>query len=135
MAVVTLRAPPRLSILFMSSRRAQTWVWLLLPFLVARALMPAGFMAQLHEGKLQIVLCSAGFSKLADLGQGDDQHGTVHVDDSCPFSQAAAAPVLLLNGSDAIPYVEDETFLPPTELAYYAAGPPRHHPARGPPHA
>lgn len=120
----------------MLSRRAQTWVWLLLPFLVARALMPVGFMAQLHQGKLQIVLCSAGFAKQASLGQGDGvKHDTSHADDSCPFAQVAAAPVLDVSGSEAIAYLASEVVLPTSELPYYAAGPPRQHRVRGPPQA
>lgn len=118
----------------MSSRRVQTWVWWLLPFLVARALMPVGFMAQAVDGKLQIVFCSAGVSQ---LHTGHDDSGNKHTsaqnDFSCPFAQAAAAPPLDIGSSEAIPFIPTAEILPPAESPYYAAGPPRFIATRGPP--
>ena len=119
----------------MTSRRVQSWVWLLLPFLVARALMPVGFMAQAHDGKMQIVFCTAGFAQPGAPSDHSDKHDSSHGDFSCPFAHVAAAPLPDLSGSVAIAFIDAEVFLPLTELPYYAAGPPRIHHVRGPPNA
>jgi Protein of unknown function (DUF2946) len=115
-----------------NSRRLQSWVWLLLPLLVARALMPVGFMAQLHDGKLQVVFCTAGYSQPYSDDHNKGKH-TAQSDFSCPFASVAAAPLLDVSGSEAIAFIETTVFLPLTELPYYAAGPPRTHRVRGPP--
>ena len=123
----------------MSRRQVHLWVWWLLPFLVARALMPVGFMAQAHDGKLQIVMCSAGVSLPGAQSAGDaNAHGgksfdAKHGDVSCPFAQAAAAPLLDVSGSQQIAFIPTAVSLPPAESPYYAAGPPRFIATRGPP--
>ena len=118
----------------MSSRRVQSWVWWLLPLLVARALMPVGFMAQAVDGKLQIVFCSAGMSQ---PGASHDDNGNKHTDAqndfSCPFAQAAAAPLPDFSGSEAIPFIPTAEILPSAESRYVATGPPRFIATRGPP--
>lgn len=118
----------------MSSRRIQSWVWWLLPLLVARALMPVGFMAQAVDGKLQIVFCSAG---IAQPGTAHDDSGNKHTDVqndlSCPFAQVAAAPLLDITSSESIPFIPTAEILPPAESPYYASGPPRFIATRGPP--
>lgn len=118
----------------MSSRRVQAWVWWLLPLLVARALMPVGFMAQVHDGKFQIVFCTAG-SAQAVGDHHDDVSGkhTAQSDYSCPFAQLAAAPLLDISSSEAIASIPAAELLPPAESPYYVAGPPRVVLTRGPP--
>lgn len=124
------------SIYSMHSRRTQAWIWWLLPFLVARALMPVGFMAQAMDGKLQIVFCSAGFAQ-AGLSHGADHDANKHAgaqnDFSCPFAHVAAAPMPLFTGSESIPFLATAEIVPPAESPYYAAGPPRFIATRGPP--
>ena len=118
----------------MNSRRVQLWVWWLLPFLVARALMPVGFMAQAQDGKLQIVFCNAGFSHSATgHDSAHNKHSSTQHDFSCPFAQAAAAPLLDIGSSESIPFIATAEILPPAASPYYAAGPPRFIATRGPP--
>ncbi len=118
----------------MTFRRAQSWVWWLLPFLVARALMPVGFMAQAHDGQLRIVFCSAAAAQVmdADDAAGDHEDAT-QSDVSCPFAQVAAAPLLDLSSIEAIAFIATTEILSPAESPYYAAGPPRFIATRGPP--
>ncbi len=118
----------------MTFRRAQSWVWWLLPFLMARALMPVGFMAQAHEGKLQIVFCSAGVaqSDASHDAAGKDHSGPQN-DFSCPFAHVTAAPLLDVGSSEAISFFPTAEILPPAESPYYASGPPRFIATRGPP--
>lgn len=122
----------------MTSRRLQSWVWWLLPLLVARALMPVGFMAQMQDGQLQIVFCSAGISQLArsdpgDADHADAQHNASQGDLSCPFAQAAAAPLPDLSRSEVVSFIPAAVILPWSESPYYASGPPRFIATRGPP--
>lgn len=118
----------------MNSRRVHSWVWLLLPLLVARAVVPVGFMARAQDGQLQMVFCSSGISQPdADHDAAGKQHTDAQNDFSCPFAQVAAAPLPDLGGSVAIPFIPAADILPPAESPYYAAGPPRFIATRGPP--
>ncbi len=126
----------------MTFRRAQCWVWWLLPFLVARALVPVGFMAQMSEGQFRLVFCTAGMAQTLNAGAATDhaadkstghQGSATQADFSCPFSQVAAVPLLDISGSEAIPFISSAEVLPPAESPYYAAGPPRRITNRGPP--
>lgn len=96
--------------------------------------MPVGFMAQVHDGKFQIVFCTAG-SNQSIVGDHADTSGkhTAQSDDSCPFAQLAAAPLLDISSSEAIASIPTVELLPPAESPYYAAGPPRVVLTRGPP--
>ncbi|MGE0116054.1 MAG: hypothetical protein AB7T07_14375 [Steroidobacteraceae bacterium] len=118
----------------MSSRRIQTWVWWLLPLLVARALMPVGFMAQARDGKFQIVFCMAGVS-LPQAAAHDDAGSdrASQSDLSCPFAHAAAAPLLDTSSSVVIAFFPSAEIYPPADLPNHASGPPRFDLARGPP--
>ncbi|MGE0116057.1 MAG: DUF2946 family protein [Steroidobacteraceae bacterium] len=119
----------------MSSRRLQTWVWWLLPLLVARSLVPVGFMAQAHEGKFQIVFCTTGVSLPLAVAHDDagGNHDASHANSSCLFAQAAAVPLPDLSGSAAIAFLPTAEMLPPADLPTHASGPPRLDRARGPP--
>jgi len=85
-----------------NTRRAQAWAWWLLPFLVARALLPMGFMAQAQNGQLNLVLCSAGFAKLNPTtriesntraaSQDELAHqGSSQAEGVCPFALSSGA--------------------------------------------
>jgi len=129
--------------------RSQSWVWWLLPFLVARALVPVGFMARVSDGQLSVVFCSVGALGLQAANHktsvtgahadgslsaaSDDQDDSTQADFSCPFSQVAAAPLLDVSGSEAIPYIATTEVLSFVESPYYAVGPPRFIATRGPP--
>lgn len=126
--------------------RSQFWVWWLLPFLVARALVPVGFMARMSDGHLSLVFCSVSASKLntaehsAGIQQNglvdtanDDQDGSTQADFSCPFSQVAAVPLLDVSGTEAIAYIATSEVPSVVETPYYAVGPPRFIATRGPP--
>ena len=133
----------------MSLRRTHSWVWWLLPFLVARALVPVGFMARVSDGHLNLVFCAVGYagSKAIDDRAGrvgvdndgvtkkasDDRIESTQADFSCPFSQVAAAPLLDVSASEAIPYNATTEIPAFVESLYYAVGPPRFIATRGPP--
>lgn len=126
----------------MTSRRLQTWVWWLLPLLVARALMPVGFMARMQEGQLQVVFCSGGSIQLrgsdhavsaSATSHDDAQHDASQDDLSCPFAQVAAAPLPQAVRDETIPFISTAEILQPADSPYYAAGPPRFIATRGPP--
>ena len=121
----------------------------MLPFLVARALVPVGFMARVSEGHLNLVFCSVGTVGLQASGHrsshsnassdrstdaaGDNQDDGTQTDFSCPFSQVAAAPLLDVSGSEAIPYLATTEVPSFIDSPYYAVGPPRFIATRGPP--
>lgn len=124
----------------MTARRVHAWVWWLLPFLVARALVPVGFMAAPVDGDFKIVFCSAGSvpSHAASSEDGASvatQQAGDHTqnDFSCPFGATAAVPLLDVSGSEQIAYLPEAEVLPSAESPYYAAGPPRFIATRGPP--
>jgi hypothetical protein len=104
---------------------------LLLPLIVLRALLPAGFMPVIEDGELRIVMCSDGLQ--IDTGATDDT-GPSHGGDNCPFAHAAvnAPPVttaVIAAGSLhlLLLYSFNSSELPLT------TGPPRQHGARAPP--
>lgn len=115
----------------MNVRRVQAWVWWLLPLLVARSLLPIGFMAQAHDGQLQVVFCSAALL----LEQGSDSAGDLPVGtggESCPFLHAAAAPPPAFHALPVVIAATDRVVVPDTTAAI-SVGPPRTDRARGPP--
>ncbi len=132
--------------LCVNSRRFHSWVWWLLPLLVARALVPVGFMAQAaDQGGLQIVICQVGAPKFLTQNAGDTQHSGQTQDDSssnnahwqhdhaCPFGHAVAAPIAQFSGGESIAFFASSEARAATEPPYFAAGPPRRITNRGPP--
>ncbi len=129
--------------------RSQSWVWWLLPFLVARALVPVGFMARVSDGHLNLVFCSLAYAGAQTVNDrrsqagidhdglvkhaGDDQDDATQTDFSCPFSQVAAVPLLDVTGSEAIAYIATSEIPASVDTPYYAVGPPRFIATRGPP--
>jgi hypothetical protein len=108
---------------------------LLLPLMVMRGLLPAGYMAAAEDGKLRIVMCSAGLVTTGEAGSGSDsgQPSAAGTGD-CLFAHAATvAPQV--GCADAItppPYriylASDHSITQPQ-----ATGPPRPAGARAPP--
>ena len=114
-----------------SRHRLRLVIALLLPLMVLRGLLPAGYMADVRNGELRIVMCSAG---LAVLGDDHGKHPQGSTD--CPFALAHAAviapplqPLLaLLAPAPALRFTSFAgAVLPPS------TGPPRTTLVRGPP--
>jgi hypothetical protein len=111
--------------------------------------VPVGFMARVSDGHLNLVFCSVGAVGLQAANHktsvtgahadgslsaaSDDQDDSTQTDFSCPFSQVAAALLLDVSGSEAIPYIATTEFPSFVESPYYAVGPPRFIATRGPP--
>ena len=121
-------------------RRRRWWVAALLPALLLRALIPAGFMPAVGAGSLALVFCEPSALGAAGPGahhhhHGQDPtgHGSHAASGECPFAQSAA-PVLptvpaLDHGHPQLAHVaairrDDQVF---------RTVPPRHAAARGPP--
>lgn len=132
-------------------------LWIL-PLLIARALIPAGFMLSVEAGRLQFMFCPSGvvqplgqrmFGQLQGAQQqahaehhqgmhhgGDaDQASSSHAQDNapCPFSLAASvtpSAIAYLSDVDATPRDERFEFL---SAPTFRVGPVRTDPIRGPP--
>jgi hypothetical protein len=126
------------------------WLWLLLPLLFLRGLVPAGYMIAVTENGLEIVLCDSGIyrdsavaQQLASTQQGSEhpgEHhhhgkGNVQHDHSiCPFAVAATgapAPELpeLNTGSE----VGVGSFMEDCRIIAGLSGPSRAQQSRAPP--
>jgi hypothetical protein len=116
-------------------RHLHLLIALLLPLMVMRGLLPAGYMAVAEEGELRIVMCSAGLAMPGDAGSGSDSDDNPAPDSgNCLFAHAAtvAPPVQVVLAVTTAPVFvplpsDDSTSLPP------ATGPPRLAAARAPP--
>lgn len=111
-------------------RRKDLLLALLLPLMVLRALLPAGYMPVAEGGELRIVMCSDGLQ--TDAGDTDNQPAP-HGGDDCPFAHAAvhAPPVATIVVADA-PHAHQPVSSLNVELPL-TTGPPRQHGARAPP--
>jgi hypothetical protein len=98
----------------MTAKRKFTLIWLLLPLLLLRGLVPAGFMIDASGGNLSIVMCSgsgplpsaaaldehSGHAMHHAQQQGDEHaghHGSghdKHQGSICPFAMAGSAAPL-----------------------------------------
>jgi hypothetical protein len=102
-------------------------VALLLPLLVLRALIPAGFMVSMVGGAAELTFCGASQHDPA-------HHGTTRADPSCPFAQSSGpAPLPALPA--LAQSLDSARFELPAAVAQTAApfGPVRQHVPRGPP--
>jgi hypothetical protein len=73
-----------------SRSRRHLVVALLLPLLALKALLPPGYMPAAGEGRLRIVMCSAGLAALA--GEQHDGTGSQPAEHAtCAFAMAGAA--------------------------------------------
>ena len=99
----------------------------LLPLLVLRALIPAGFMVSMVSGAAELTFCGATQHDHA-------HHGTSSADPTCPFAQSsgpAPLPSLLTLAQS----IDSARFEPPAAVSQTVApfGPVRQHVPRGPP--
>jgi hypothetical protein len=70
-----------------SRRHLHLVIALLLPLMVLRAMLPAGYMPVAENGTLRIAMCSDGFQPAATDQSGDHQLPSNSGD--CPFANAA----------------------------------------------
>jgi hypothetical protein len=127
-------------------------LWIV-PLLVVRALIPAGFMLSVEAGRLQLMFCPSGVVRLLEEqlsggqqahaehhqgmhhGGGADEASRSHAQDNapCPFSLVASAT------PSSIPYVADVVTAPRDErfeflsAPTFRVGPTRTDRIRGPP--
>jgi hypothetical protein len=115
----------------MSRRRALSLLWVLLPLMVARVMLPSGYMPVDGMHGLRLVLCSGVVLPPADdAPQPAGQHAGEF---SCPFAQAPAfAPPFEFARVAAAPLVSAAPS-PLTPRSAAPSGPPRLDRARGPP--
>jgi len=118
-----------------SRRHLHLLIALLLPLMVMRGLLPAGYMAVADDGELRIVMCSAGLAPGGDNAPASDSDDPRPADaGTCLFAHGAtvAPPVqqsVALAAPPALVQIAsgDSATLPPT------TGPPRSAAARAPP--
>jgi hypothetical protein len=119
----------------------------ILPLLLARALIPAGFMLSVDAGSLQLTFCPAVVQPAKQLPEHSTHHAGMHhadaVDDDtashnddnapCPFSLVASA------APGDVPYLQDSASAPSDERFEFISaptvrvGPIRTDRIRGPP--
>lgn len=120
----------------MTRRRLDLIIALLLPLMVLRALLPAGYMPVAEDGELRIVMCSDGLVPAAasSADDGSTQHKLPPNAGDCPFAHAAidAPAVVVVITAVAAPVLPGLIAGRQSNLPL-ATGPPRHHSARGPP--
>lgn len=109
---------------------------LLLPLMVLRALLPAGYMPAAHDGGLRIVMCSAGLALPAgdhDNNSGEGNQPAAGSDD-CPFAHAAiSAPPVQFIAAGIEPLRDARFVSSTTDGLPPSTGPPRTAAARAPP--
>jgi len=114
-----------------SRRRIRGWIALLLPLMLLRALLPAGYMPVAAQDGLHIVMCSDGLAERTDTAPGN--HSQTPDGSHCVFAHAATfAPPLAEAGFLAAAPIAFFTGVDPVSEGA-ATGPPRLHSARGPP--
>ncbi|HEY0942706.1 MAG TPA: hypothetical protein VGE08_21640 [Steroidobacter sp.] len=130
-------------------------LWIL-PLLLARALIPTGFMLSVEAGRLQLMFCPAGVvQRLGTVAFAQSEHADHHahhaamqggedaaeqssshaVQDSapCPFSLVASAtPFSIAHFANVVTDLRDERF-EFLSAATFQVGPVRTDRARGPP--
>lgn len=121
----------------LTRRHTRQIIALLLPLMVLRAFLPAGFMPVTGNGELRIVMCSEGLQAPATTTRDDSSTGHQQPSGTggdCAFAHAAtSAPPTQIVFAIVEPLRETRflsfaaTTLPP------ATGPPRATAARGPP--
>lgn len=102
-----------------------------LPFVLARLLLPAGFMPTLQDGELRLAFCGAAAAAPADGKAQADPH-PLDGNDHCPFAQPALAMLPIL---PALPPAVPMVLPPPAAPVYFqpTTGPPRAFGSRAPP--
>ncbi|MFO1502739.1 MAG: hypothetical protein U1F39_02865 [Steroidobacteraceae bacterium] len=108
---------------------------LLLPLMVMRGMLPAGYMATAEDGKVRLVMCSAGLTAAGNTDSGSDGNDSQTADaGTCLFAHATsvAPPVQVSFGLASLP----GPLLSPSDHSStlpQATGPPRLAAARAPP--
>ena len=102
-----------------------------LPFVLARLLLPAGFMPTLQGGELRLAFCGAAAATATDGGTQAAPH-PLDGNDHCPFAQPALAMLPVL---PAVPPAVAVVLPPPaTPVSFQpTTGPPRAFGSRAPP--
>jgi len=114
-----------------SRRHLHLLIALLLPLMVVRGLLPAGFMPVAQDGELRMVLCSDGL-ELPAGGKGSGDHAPGSGGD-CLFAHAAAsAPPQAIVSLTPFGPVEGPTFHTPRAQQWPGVI-PRAQAPRGPP--
>jgi hypothetical protein len=113
---------------------AETLAWWLLPWLVARLLVPAGFMPVSAAGEVGWVLCSAAAAGADSRGTPLHDTAGLHKDGLCPFAAAATLAAPPLPDLAAARWPVPARLLVPEEARRPAStGAASDHWARGPP--
>ncbi len=112
------------------SRRLHLIVALMLPIMVMRGMLPAGYMALAEHGELRIALCSGG---LAPPVGDHEKHPAGSSDCAFALAHASFAPPVqrVLALVEPTPAVEVVSFTSASRPP--ATGPPRTVAVRGPP--
>jgi hypothetical protein len=103
-----------------------------LPFVLARLLLPAGFMPTLQGGELRLAFCGVVASVPADSGTAKADPHPLDGNDHCPFAQPALAMLPVL---PVVPPAVAVVVPPPANPVYFqpTTGPPRAFGSRAPP--
>jgi len=123
--------------LSLDRRRARWWTVVLLPALLLRSLIPAGFMLAPLDGRLSVILCDTDAAGPAHKHAGHDHPGHHHLqlDPNCPYAQSAGpAPLPALPALGPQPVVKAPVQPAHPGEVYAHCGPPRQQVPRGPPH-
>lgn len=136
----------------MNRRFAKLLTLWIVPLLLARALIPAGFMLAADANGLSLVFCSGSMS-LAPAAQdphaghaghiahaehhdphsGHESSGMQHESGPCPFSLAASAALADITSSTDVAFVVATTVVAVPSSPAVSAGPLRADRIRGPP--
>lgn len=139
------RAPGRTHILdrVMNRRHFRKWARWLLPLLVARALLPVGFMLAMTQADgLQLAFCpdqapivqgTHHASTGGHAAHAGPHHSGSQVDPPCPFAAAALAAVIDIPHLAPVALQAAGQILPERVVAVPLAGPQRADRIRGPP--
>jgi hypothetical protein len=120
-----------------SRRFKRSLIALLLPLLVLRAMLPAGYMPVADAAGLRIVMCSAGLVVWSDAAAGTTApHEAPASAGDCAFAQSpGGAPPVEFLALSHLPAWARQHSLPTTDSPFVSGDLPRAHRARGPPAA
>jgi hypothetical protein len=124
-----------------AKRRHRWWATALLPALLLRALIPAGFMPAVGAGSPGLVFCEPGAAGTAALpahhhhphGHDDAGHGSHRAAGECPFAQSAAPALPAAPALACLPLPIATLAATAGEDQVFLSVPLRHAAARGPP--
>jgi hypothetical protein len=117
-----------------SRRHLRLTIALLLPLMVLRAMLPAGYMPVTENGELRMVMCSAGM-QLPGNGDGNDHNNHQPASDtgSCPFASALVSVPPVQYVAAVVTAVEFGFSTQAADELPPSTGPPRTTAARAPP--